>query len=151
MTAPEPDDLPFVDEHRMPVAAPPAVVWPALTRQVTGPRFAASETFARLLAAEPARSSRTPVVTGATLVGFRVADAQAERLLRLTGRHRFSRYELRLALAEVDDGTVVSARTYAAFHGLHGAAYRMLVIGSGAHVIAVRRLLHAVRKDSEGR
>ncbi len=47
-------EIPFVDELRLPVTAPPRIVWPALSKQVAGPRFAASEAFARLLAAEPA-------------------------------------------------------------------------------------------------
>ncbi|MFG1915827.1 hypothetical protein [Micromonospora sp. NPDC048898] len=142
--------LPFVDEHRMDVVASPDRVWRALTTQVAGPRFAASEAIARLLAADPPRSSRTPLEQdGATLTGFRVAEAVPGRILRLTGRHRFSRYSLVLTLTEGAGCTVVSARTYAAFPGLHGFVYRALVISSGAHHLAVRRLLHLIRMDAE--
>ncbi len=42
------------------------------------------------------------------------------------------------------DASRVRARTYAAFPGVTGRAYRALVIGSGAHRIVTRRLLSRV-------
>jgi hypothetical protein len=39
----------------------------------------------------------------------------------------------------------VAARTYAVFPGVHGRAYRLLVIDSGLHGIVVRRMLAALR------
>ena len=50
----------------------------------------------------------------------------------MAGRHRFSRYRLLFALAadSRDGATRLSATTYAAFPGPHGAAYRFVVIGS---------------------
>jgi hypothetical protein len=41
---------------------------------------------------------------------------------------------------------MLRATTYAAFPGARGQAYRALVIGSRAHVLAGRHLLHAVRR-----
>ncbi len=46
------------------------------------------------------------------------------------------------------DGTLLSARTYADFPGVGGRVYRALVVGSGAHVLAVRRMLRSVRSSS---
>jgi hypothetical protein len=43
----------------------------------------------------------------------------------------------------------VRAETRAAFPGLQGRAYRALVIGTRGHVLAVRRLLRAVKARAE--
>jgi hypothetical protein len=45
---------------------------------------------------------------------------------------------------------VLRAESRATFPGLAGAAYRLLVVRSGGHVVAVRRLLSAVRRRAEG-
>jgi hypothetical protein len=140
-------DLPLVDEHATRVAAPAAAVWRALGTRLPG--FAGNEAFARVLAAEPRRVSGNALEVGATLAGFAVAQAVPGRLLRLAGRHRFSRYALVLELAERDGETVLTARTNAVFPGLAGGLYRRLVIGSGAHRVLVRRLLRDVRRRAE--
>jgi hypothetical protein len=44
--------------------------------------------------------------------------------------------------------TVLAAQTWADFPGPAGAAYRLLVISSRAHVLAVRRMLRAVREEA---
>ena len=139
--------LPFVDEQRTLVPAPPDQVWQRLLVRV--PRFADAERFVALLGARPRRFSGGPLEQGATLPGFEVAEAVPGRRLRLTGRHHFSRYALVLTLAEEGGGTWLSARTYAAFPGLHGLAYRTLVIGSGAHHFLVARLLRSVRENPQ--
>jgi hypothetical protein len=36
------------------------------------------------------------------------------------------------------------------FPGLHGTAYRALVIGSGGHVVGVRGILRRVKAEAEG-
>jgi hypothetical protein len=41
------------------------------------------------------------------------------------------------------------AESRAAFPGVAGSVYRLLVVGSGGHVIGVRRLLSAVKRRSE--
>ncbi|WP_199515579.1 hypothetical protein [Nucisporomicrobium flavum] len=136
--------LPFVDEQHTTVPAPAPVAWELLCARV--PRFADAETYARLIGARPRGFSGGPLAEGSTLPGFEVTEAVPGRLLRLAGRHAFSRYELVLALSEEDGGTRLSARTYAEFPGVHGFAYRALVIGSGAHRFFVARLLRGVRE-----
>lgn len=150
--SPDPDgDLPFVDEHQVLVSAPAPAVWRALTTQInrSGLAGASAASYGRLVDAEPRRASGNLPDEGATLPGFRVAEAAPGRLLRLAGRHRFSRHALVLTLVTQPDGTLLSARTYAEFPGLHGRVYRLLVIGSGGHRVLLGRLLHAVRREAE--
>ena len=134
-----------MDEHRVTIAAPVEVVWRALTALLARPRTGA-EAFAYVLGAQPRRTSPGPLAEGATLPGFVVAEAVPGRLLRLVGHHRFSRYELSYALDPRSTGTVLSARTRAAFPGLRGTVYRGLVIGSGAHRVLLQRQLQTVRR-----
>ncbi|MEU4804931.1 SRPBCC family protein [Actinosynnema sp. NPDC023587] len=143
------DDLPFIDEHRVLVAAPADVVWRTLGSYLASPRFSGSEVYARLVAAEPSRASGTPLAQGSTLPGFRVAEAVPGQRVRLTGRHLFSRYALTLSVTPETGGTTLSALSHAEFPGPHGLVYRGLVIGTGAHRVFVRRLLHSVRKRAE--
>ena len=130
-----PVDLPFVDEHTVDVAAPVDRVWDALTRYVDG-RLATGRAsrFTRLLGTSPPS-------------GFSVASRVSGQRIELVGRHRFSRYRLVFTLAPAaPGGTRLSATTYAAFPGPHGAAYRFLVIGLGPHVLATRRMLASVAR-----
>lgn len=136
------DELPYIDEHTRRLDAPADVVWAALLamlrRQMTG-----SGWFARVLGCDPARSSaELSGQPGETVPGFRVAEAEPARRLVLRGRHRFSTYELTFLL----DGDVLRARTHAAFPGMLGRLYRAAVIGSGAHRLATRRMLHRVAR-----
>lgn len=147
MSPTQPEDPPFVDEHSAFVAAPAAVVWRALSVQL--PRFAGNEAFARVLAAEPRRISGGRLEAGATLAGFAVAEAVPERHVRLVGRHRYSRYALVLDLGKRPDGTLLVARTFAAFPGFAGGLYRRVVIGLGTHRLLLRRLLRDVRRRAE--
>jgi hypothetical protein len=99
--------------------------------------------------------------------GFGVAETVPGTRLTLAGRHRFSRYTLIFELRDaapdgtvlpdstvlpdgtvLPAGTVLTATTRAAFPGTRGQAYRALVIGTRAHVLATRHLLHAVRRLS---
>ncbi|SBT39193.1 hypothetical protein [Micromonospora auratinigra] len=150
MIRPDLDGLPFVDEHRIIAPASPASTWRTLARQLGGGRGAGATALARLLAAEPGRATGTLFDEGAALPGFAVTEAVPGRLVRLTGRHRYARYVWLFTLTPVSGGTMISARTYAAFPGPLGRLYRLLVIGSGGHRVAVRRLLRAVR-DRVGR
>jgi hypothetical protein len=142
------NDLPFIDEHQVLVSAPAPAVWRSLTMQL--PRFASGEAFAHLLGAEPRRAAGKPLAEGATLPAFAVTEFVPERRIRLTGRHRFSRYAFILTLATQPDGTMFSACTHAEFPGPHGWVYRQFVIGSGAHRVLVKRLLRTVRRQAEG-
>jgi hypothetical protein len=130
-------DPPFVDEHRTNVEASPEVVWRAL-RAYVDRMLAANEgrLFTKLLGAHPA-------------AGFEVGEEAPERRLELTGRHRFSRYRLVFELEPAERHTTLKALTYAVFPGLHGRAYKLLVIGSRAHVVATRGMLRAVRRRAE--
>jgi hypothetical protein len=142
-------NLPFIDEHQVLVSAPALAVWRSLTTLLARTRPAATMAFSHLVAAEPRRASGTLLDVGATVPGFTVTEAVPGHHVRLAGRHRFSQYALVLTLVTQPDETVLSAHTYARFPGLHGAVYRQLVIGSGAHRIFVRRLLGAVRRRAE--
>jgi hypothetical protein len=131
-----PDDrLPYVDEHRLVVAAPRGQVWTGLRHYVDAFLADAERSLlARLLDTHPR-------------AGFEVASAVAGSRLDLTGRHRFSRYRLVFELADAaGEQTLLTARTYAAFPGLHGRVYRSLVIGTRAHVVATNHILRGVRR-----
>jgi hypothetical protein len=141
--------LPFVDELRVDVAAPVLSVWRSLAVRFAGSRSTA--VLASVLGTHPRRASGRLFTPGSAAPGFRVIDAVAGRRVELLGRHRFSRYALVLTLDEQPDRTVLSARTYAEFPGPHGAAYRLLVIRSGAHRRVTLRLLNEVRERAEGR
>lgn len=147
-------DPPFIDEYEVPVSAPALSVWRSLVKLMGHSSGVRNGVVARVLATEPRQASGTPLEEGSSLPGFAVTASVPGKLVELTGSHRFSRYRLVLAMAEKDgkDGaTVLSARTYALFPGLHGAVYRLLIIGSGAHRLVVRRLLHGVRDRAEQR
>lgn len=131
------DDLPYLDEHRITIAAPRDVVWTALCRyaeQAIG--FPPHNPMARLLGTEPPG-------------GFAMTTDEAEHRVRLAGRHRFSRYLLVLELTDGPAGqTVLAAKSWATFPGPHGFVYRTLVVGSRGHVFAVGHMLRAVRDRS---
>lgn len=78
-------------------------------------------------------------------------SALAERVppdrLTLVGRHRFARYQLAFDLTDAAEGTThLRATTHAEFPGLRGRAYRALVIGTRAHLVATTRILRAIRR-----
>jgi hypothetical protein len=141
--------LPFVDELRVEVAAPVLSVWRALAVQLARSRGA--PVLAPLLGTHPRRAAGRLFAAGSAVPGFRVTESVAGRRVELLGRHRFSRYALVFSFDEQPDGTVLSARTYAEFPGLHGAAYRRLVISSGAHRRVTLGLLRSVARRAESR
>jgi hypothetical protein len=126
--------LPYVDRHGTDVPAPAPRVWTAL-RSYADSSLVAPPLLGRLLGADP-------------LGGFAVTDEVPGSRLDLAGRHRFSRYLLRFELTATAAGTRLEALTFADFPGLHGRAYRLLVIRSGLHVVAVEAMLRAVRRAS---
>jgi hypothetical protein len=141
--------LPYIDEHSTCVGAPPERTWAALIAVGAGMRGPAGP-LGWLMRLEPALASgdwSRGVEAGATLPGFVVEQACPPSRLALVGRHRFSRYALVFELENRGpDGTRVRARSWGAFLGLHGRAYRALVIGSGAHRLVVRRLLRRIEE-----
>ncbi len=139
-------EVPFVDRHCIDIAASPRVAWAALAHVlVRSFGGKTSSRFARLLGCTDTAVTGPPLTLGSTVSGFHVAEVQPQRYVALAGRHRFSRYALIFEL----DGRTLCATTRAEFPGLHGRAYRGLVIGSGGHVVVVKRILQAVRRRAE--
>lgn len=130
-------DLPYVDGHAITIATPRDLVWTALRRYAaTSIGISDGNPLARILGTAP-RS------------GFEIAEETPRQRLALAGRHRFSRYVLVFELHDMaDDATVLRAKTYAVFPGLHGRIYRGLVIGTRAHVVATNNILRSVRRLS---
>jgi hypothetical protein len=133
----EADGLPYLDEHTLSVAASRDVVWSALHRHV---------------AASLLLGDRSPLVLLLGTVprgGFEVSESSRPDRLILAGRHRFSRYRLAFELVQAPGGTtLLRARSYAAFPGVHGRVYRALVIDTRLHVLATTRILRSVRRLS---
>ena len=142
-------ELPFIDEHSRVIEAPPDRAWQALPGASMRSDRGASG-LARLLGCEQSAVAGTPGEVGSTIPGFRVARSQRPRELALEGRHRFARYELLFHVDDLGRGrSRVRAETRAAFPGLRGTAYRVLVIGSRGHVAATRRMLVRVARRAE--
>jgi hypothetical protein len=144
--------LPFVDEHATTIAAGHDEVWQALVdtldRAFSRP---AATAYARAVRCRPvAAAGPRPLTEGSTLPGFAVTVSVPGSELVLEGHHLFSTYALILRM-EPDGlgGTDLRAETDAVFPGLAGGAYRVLVIGSRAHAVGIRRLLAAVRRRAE--
>jgi hypothetical protein len=127
--------LPYVDEHAIEVAVPRDQAWAALRRYVADSLLTSGGgAFRRLLGTDPPP-------------GFEIAAATPPQRLELAGRHRFARYILAFELADAAAGTTrVYARTFADFPGVHGRTYRALVIGTGLHIVATRRILRSIRR-----
>ena len=145
--------LSFIDEHERRVAASTEQVWAAL---VASARRLTPELPAWLVAAwglDPARRSggtNPTLALGDSVAGFRAAAIDPGHALALQGRHRFAEYELRFELEPLaGDRTRLRAQTRASFPGLKGGLYRLLVIGSGGHRLAVRRILARIGSRAE--
>ena len=143
-----------VDEHTVAVAAAPELVWDA-TVESLGSSFSAPWTrwLARLLRADPAVASGwTQPAVGSAVPGFRIVAAHRPDLLVVAGRHRFSRYGIVFRIEPVAGGRArCRAESRADFPGLPGRLYRLAVIGSGGHVIAVRRMLKGITQAAQRR
>jgi hypothetical protein len=131
--------LPYVDEHAIEVRAPRDRVWLAL------------DDYVRTSIGVPDRHPLGLVLGTRPRSGFAVAATVPGEQVTLEGRHRFSVYRL---VFDVADGsrpgtTSLRATTLAAFPGLHGRAYRLLVITSRAHVLATVRMLRTVGRRAE--
>lgn len=154
MTAARPHgqaELPWIDEHTTVVAAGHEVVWSALLDEVarafSGPAITA---YSRVVGCiDRAPSGPRPLETGSTVTGFRVTRAVPGEELSLEGRHRFSTYALSVRLEPCDPhSTLVRMGSRASFPGARGRLYRLLVVSTGFHVIAVSRLLDAIRRQA---
>lgn len=120
--------LPYIDEHAITVPANRDDTWSALLR---------------VMCRDPLDPSTVPT-------GFVLDEARRPELFALKGRHPFAIYRWVFELDDVAPGTRVRSATWAAFPGIHGKAYRALVIGTGGHRIVVRRVLKRVAAAALG-
>ena len=145
--------LPYLDEHATTIDASVDAVWRVLIDVVDrGFSRIGGASFARALACEDRTASGPrPLAEGSTIPGFHVVAAVPGVELVLEGSHRFSSYALIFRLEQLDaDRSRLSAESRAAFPGV-GRVYRLLVVGTGGHVVAVRRLLARVKRRSAPR
>lgn len=141
------NELPFIDEFERSIDAAPAAVFLAICRRIGGTFVGPlGQAFTALLGCAYRGSSfTTPPMEGQEVNGFRVARVDAPRALVLEGRHRFASYRLSFFVdPRQGGGSSLRARTDAVFPGVLGAAYRLLVIGSGAHARIVQKMLRIV-------
>jgi hypothetical protein len=152
--------LPFIDAHSLPVNASPDRVWEEtaqVTRGWVGHTFprsgiagAVGPLFARLLGASNVDSPPPGPGVPEAMVGFRVARAERPSLIALEGEHRFSHYALTFRIEPAEGSScIVTAETRAVFPRRAGRLYRKAVIGTGAHVRVVRRLLSSIKRRAE--
>ena len=141
--------LPYIDEHRMHVEAPPEHVWRALlavlSTQFAGARGVPVKRLLGLTPAELRGDWCGTLHVGDSLPGFSVAEINEPLRLALRGQHRFSRYALVFELdpSGATDCTL-RAQSWGTFPGLAGRGYRALVIGTGGHRVVVRRMLRTI-------
>jgi len=116
--------LPYIDEHAITIDANRDDTWAALLR---------------VMCRDPHDPSTVPF-------GFVLDEANPPARFTLRGRHWFAVYRWVFELDALDEParTRLRAATWAAFPGIHGKAYRALVIGTGGHRIVVRRTLKHV-------
>jgi hypothetical protein len=143
--------IPHIDEHGVLVLAPVQHVWGAMLavvgRDTSG---GIGRRLARALGCSFTEVSGPIDRIGSTIPGFMVARVVEPAVLALEGRHRFSRYGLIFSLEPTrDERTLLRAETRADFPGLKGRIYRALVIGTRGHVLAVNRILRAIRRRAE--
>ncbi|MGW8604206.1 hypothetical protein ACWGLB_35265 [Streptomyces sp. NPDC055893] len=141
--------LPFVDEHVVVVDAGVEELWERLLVKVgRSLSTAGGARYARVVGAVPRESGGVrPLGAGSEFPGFRVARVVPGQELALEGRHRFSTYSLVFRVEELGGGRCrLRAETRAVFPGVAGRVYRALVIGSGGHAFAMRRLLAGYRQ-----
>jgi hypothetical protein len=144
--------LPHIDEHVTDIAASVDTVWSALIDSLDRDLSrAGAPCFARAVGCvSHTASGPRPLAEGSTVPGFRIAAAVPGAELVLEGRHRFSEYALTFRLDNIGaDRTRLRAETRAVFPGVAGGVYRLLVIGTGGHVVAVRRMLSTIKRRSE--
>ncbi|OBH45698.1 DUF2867 domain-containing protein [Mycobacterium mantenii] len=115
--------LPYIDEHAITIDATRDDTWSALLR---------------VMCRDPHDPSSVPF-------GFVLDEARPPERFGLKGRHPFAVYRWVFELDALGSArTRLRAATWADFPGLHGKAYRALVIGTGGHRVVVRRTLKRV-------
>jgi hypothetical protein len=145
-------ELPKIDEHETTIAAGADVVWRILLESFDrSSSRAAFPRYARLVGcADVTASGPRPLAEGSTIPGFRVTAVVPPSELVLEGSHRFSTYAFIFRIEPVGSGqTRLRAETRASFPGWAGRAYRLLVIGTRGHVVAVRLMLSGIKRRAE--
>lgn len=130
------DPLPYVDEHAQAL------------RVGVKPAFDAVAAVARTLAERPLPRLIARVWGTRPETGFAVAEFVPTERVVLRGSHRFSTYELAFLVDQTPQGTTVRARTSAVFPRVHGKFYRLVVIGSRGHALAVRMMLRRIARHA---
>ena len=142
------ESLPYVDEHSIVVAASAEEVWEALVATVGVGRLGAP--VARALGCEQTERSGRPGRIGSTIPGFVITRSVRPAVLALMGAHRFSHYALIFRILETPlEPVILQAETRADFPGRRGSLYRLAVVGTRSHVLAVEAILHGVRRRAE--
>ncbi|OMC53472.1 hypothetical protein A5745_21975 [Mycobacterium sp. IS-2888] len=114
--------LPYIDEHAITIDANRDDTWSALLR---------------VMCRDPGDPSTVPP-------GFVLDEARPPERFALKGRHPFAVYRWVFELDDAGRQTRLRAATWADFPGIHGKAYRALVIGTGGHRVAVRWTLRRI-------
>lgn len=116
--------LPYIDEHAITIDANREDTWAALLG---------------VMCRDPHDPSTVPF-------GFVLDEARPPVRFALKGRHWFAVYRWVFELDALDGParTRLRAATWADFPGIHGKAYRALVIGTRGHRVVVRRTLKRV-------
>lgn len=116
--------LSYIDEHAITIDANRDDTWAALLR---------------VMCRDPQDPSTVPF-------GFALDEARPPARFALKGRHWFAVYRWVFELDALDGAarTRLRAATWANFPGVHGRAYRALVIGTGGHRVVVRHTLKRV-------
>ena len=143
------EDLPYIDEHSLAIAAAPSDVWRALLSVLAREVGGVPRPVKALLGVQPSELRGDWMGTlrvGDSMPGFSVSECVVASRLALRGQHRFSRYALVFVLDGDGASCTLRAQSWGAFPGLKGRGYRALVIGSGGHRVAVRRMLRSVAR-----
>jgi hypothetical protein len=145
------ESLPAIDEHAVVVRASQEATWDAvvetLPRSFGGPL---ANRGATMLGCEHTETKGETATIGSTIPGFIVSRSIRPAMLVLLGEHRFSQYALLFRVDRLEDGcSLLRAETRAQFPGARGRLYKALVIGTRAHVLAVMRMLRAIRRSAE--
>jgi hypothetical protein len=142
--------LPYIDERAIIVNAAPMTLWEATVEVVCRRLGGGWRALATGLGCAERTASGDPRSVGAAVPGFRVVCSHPPTAWVLAGEHRFARYTWSFFIESIGHGrSRLRAETRAAFPGVSGSLYRGLVISTHAHAVAVRQILHMVKRGAE--
>jgi hypothetical protein len=140
------ETLPFVDRHCIQVDSAASDTWRAIDQVMhSGYGGTGTAALAVVLGSEVRGATGASLTPGSTIVGFTVIESEPGRTVLFAGRHRFSRYSLRLDI----EGRELCATTHAAFPGIRGGFYKVVLLRTGAHPFAMKRLLGRIKRRAE--